>query len=134
MLVRSIFTTSYLFSVMANGGLLAPSGTHSLALAAKFYSVPFIVCTGLYKLCPLFAFDQETFNDLKSPSAVLPFEDAETLESVQVVNPAYDYVPPDLISLYVTNGYFFIILFLTFVQVELIILLIFIVFWQNIII
>eukprot|EP01114_Cavostelium_apophysatum_P021428 TRINITY_DN7469_c0_g1_i1.p1 TRINITY_DN7469_c0_g1~~TRINITY_DN7469_c0_g1_i1.p1 ORF type:complete len:361 (-),score=62.78 TRINITY_DN7469_c0_g1_i1:18-1100(-) len=90
-------------AVMANGGLIATSGTHMVALAAKHYNVPFVVCTGLYKLSPLYPFDQDTFNDLKSPSAIMQFEEADTLEHVHVQNPAYDYVPPELVSLYVTN-------------------------------
>jgi len=90
-------------AVMANGGLIAMSGTHMIALAAKHHSVPFVVCTGLYKLCPLYPYDQDTFNDITSPSSTLRFEEADTLEHVHVTNPAYDYIPPELISLYVTN-------------------------------
>ncbi len=107
-------------AVMANGGLIALTGTHMVALAAKHHSVPFVVCTGLYKLCPVYPYSQETINDLKSPSAVLNFEEstwsffggcnlcaAETTESVHVHNPTYDYIPPELISLYITNLYVF---------------------------
>lgn len=90
-------------AVMANGGLIATSGTHMIALAAKHHSVPFVVCTGLYKLCPLYPFDQDTFNDMKSPSAIMKFEEADKLEHVHVQNPAYDYVPAELVSLYITN-------------------------------
>jgi len=61
-------------AVMANGGLIAQNGMHMLALAAKHHSVPFVVCTGLYKLCPLYPYDQDTFNELRSPSEVLKFE------------------------------------------------------------
>lgn len=64
-------------AVMANGGLIAPSGTHMMALAAKHHSIPFVVCTGMYKLCPLFPYDQETFNDITSPSSVLKFEEGK---------------------------------------------------------
>eukprot|EP01118_Nematostelium_gracile_P016102 TRINITY_DN6594_c0_g1_i1.p1 TRINITY_DN6594_c0_g1~~TRINITY_DN6594_c0_g1_i1.p1 ORF type:complete len:344 (+),score=96.05 TRINITY_DN6594_c0_g1_i1:106-1137(+) len=90
-------------AVMANGGLIAMSGTHSIALAAKHHSVPLVVCTGLYKLCPLYPYDQDTFNDITSPASILNFEEADTLEHVHITNPAYDYIPPELISLYVTN-------------------------------
>jgi len=90
-------------AVMANGGLIAPSGTHMLALAAKHHNIPIVVCTGLNKLTPLYPFDQDTFNDIKSPAEALKFEEVDTLEQVHVVNPAHDYVPPELISLYVTN-------------------------------
>jgi translation initiation factor eIF-2B subunit beta len=90
-------------AVMANGGLIAPSGTHMIAVAAKHHKVPFVVCTGLYKLCPLYSFDQDTFNETKSPSSILKFEEAETLEKIHVQNPSYDYIPAELISIYITN-------------------------------
>jgi len=90
-------------AVMANGGLIAQCGTHMIAVAAKHHSVPFVVCTGLYKLCPMYSFDQDTFNDIKSPSEILNFEEADALEHVHVVNPEYDYVPAQLVSLYITN-------------------------------
>jgi len=90
-------------AVMANGGLIAPCGTHLMAEAAKHHSVPFVVCTGLYKLTPLYPYDQETFNDIKSPSEIMKFEEADTLEHVRVINPAFDYIPAELISLYITN-------------------------------
>ena len=34
---------------------------------------------------------------------VLKFEDADTVDSVTVVNPQFDYVPPKLVDLLVTN-------------------------------
>jgi translation initiation factor eIF-2B subunit beta len=46
--------------VLANGGLCATSGTHVVCSAAKFHSVPVIVCFGLYKLTPLFPNDLVT--------------------------------------------------------------------------
>eukprot|EP01132_Coremiostelium_polycephalum_P006693 gene6693-8279_t len=91
-------------AVMANGGLIASSGTHSLAVAAKYHSVPMVVCTGLYKLCPLYAYDQDTFNDFGSPGEYLKFEEAEYLENVHSYNPTFDYIPPELVSLFVTNN------------------------------
>ncbi|EGG25404.1 translation initiation factor eIF-2B beta subunit [Cavenderia fasciculata] len=91
-------------AVMANGGLIAASGTHMLAVAAKYHSVPVMVCTGLYKLCPLYAYDQDTYNDFGSPAAYLKFKEAEFLEDVHSYNPNFDYIPPDLVSLFVTNS------------------------------
>ncbi|KAM9992252.1 hypothetical protein ACTFIY_009693 [Dictyostelium cf. discoideum] len=90
-------------AVMANGGLIATSGTHTLAVAAKYHSVPIVVCTGLYKLCPLYAYDQDTFNNFGSPGEYLKFEEAEFLENVHSYNPTFDYVAPDLVSLFITN-------------------------------
>ncbi|KAF2075855.1 hypothetical protein CYY_002841 [Polysphondylium violaceum] len=91
-------------AVMANGGLVAQSGTHTLAVAAKYHSVPIVVCTGLYKLCPLYAYDQDTFNSFGSPGEYLKFEEAEYLESnVHSYNPTFDYIPPELVNLFITN-------------------------------
>jgi translation initiation factor eIF-2B subunit beta len=91
-------------AVMANGGLISHTGLHMMALAAKHHSVPVVVCSGLYKLCPLYAFDQDTFQDHNSPAAVLPFNESEDATGiVDVVNPAYDYIPPELVSIFVTN-------------------------------
>lgn len=36
--------------VMANGGLIAHTGAHNIAMAAKHHSVPFVVVTGLHKV------------------------------------------------------------------------------------
>lgn len=89
-------------AVMANGGLISVSGSHMLAQAAKHFNVPFVVCTGLYKLSPLYAHDQDSFNELKSPAQILPYADAQRYDAA-VKNPAWDYVPPELVSLYITN-------------------------------
>ncbi|KAL0485427.1 translation initiation factor eIF-2B subunit bet [Acrasis kona] len=89
-------------SVMANGGLIAPSGTHLVALAAKKKSVPFVVCCGLYKLTPMYPLDQDSFNDLCNPSEVIPPE-LYNLKDAHVLNPCYDYVPPELIDLFIMN-------------------------------
>jgi len=90
-------------AVMANGGLISQSGTHMIAQAAKHFNVPFVVCTGLYKLSPLYAHDQDSFNELKAPSEVLSCENAQKYD-VAVKNPAWDYTPPELVSLYITNS------------------------------
>lgn len=96
-------------------------------------SVPFVVLIGLHKLSPLFASDANaTLNDLQSPGDIIPYdavcqhlaapEDAYGVSGgssalrhvchlsscagetfVEVINPAYDYIPPELISLFVTD-------------------------------
>lgn len=88
--------------VMANGGLVATAGCHLLALAAQNASVPVVVCAGLYKLTPLFPSGPHSFNMLLSPHPMLRYTD--DLEGVHVPNPAYDYVPPQLVSLLITNS------------------------------
>jgi len=92
-------------TVMANGGLKAISGSHAIALAAKYYSVPLIVCAAQFKLSPqyLCSYDQESFNKFASPQNVLPFSEGELLSKVQVYNPVFDYVPPELVTLFISN-------------------------------
>ncbi|XP_054161563.1 translation initiation factor eIF-2B subunit beta-like [Oppia nitens] len=92
-------------SVMANGGLKAVSGAYTLALAAKHYSVPLIVCTAMFKLTPqyLVSHDQLAFNKFSSPQQVMPYEEPEMATDCQVVNPVFDYVPPELVTVFVSN-------------------------------
>lgn len=74
-----------------------------VAAAAKHHHVPVVVCTGLYKLSTLQPSDEDLFNLLVRPDPVLPFED-ESMERADVINPYFDYVAPELISLYITNA------------------------------
>lgn len=91
-------------SVMADGGLKAPCGAHALALAARQCAVPLIVVAPAFKLTPqyLCSEDQEAFQRFGSPERVAPFETASS--AVQLVAPAFDYVPPDLVPLLVLNS------------------------------
>ncbi|ORX70820.1 nagb/rpia/CoA transferase-like protein [Linderina pennispora] len=83
-------------AVMANGGLIAASGTHMVAAAARHHSTQVVVCTGLYKLSPLFPFDDDRFNAIVSP-------DASLVDAVDVASPHYDYVPPELVDILVDH-------------------------------
>ena len=90
-------------TVMANGGLLAWSGMHGLASAAHHHSVPVVVCTGRYKMSPLYPHDLPCPTDFANPADVLPATEAGTMRDVDVLNPTFDYIPPELVSLYITN-------------------------------
>lgn len=92
-------------TVMANGGLRAICGSHPLALAAKHYSVPVIVLAPLLQLSPqyLCSYDQNSFNSFISPEGVLNYSDGDILSKVHVYNPVYDYVPPELVTLFISN-------------------------------
>lgn len=90
-------------AVLANGGVLTRSGAHLVALAARHHRVPLVCVTGLYKLSPLYVHDVHSFNDLKSPGSVLDYGDIAS-ENIQVLAPASDYVPPHLVSLFITNN------------------------------
>merc|ERR1712137_322662 len=94
-------------AVLANGGLLALSGGRMLAEAAKYYSVPFVVISGMYKLSPVYPSGKDFINDMSSPGNIISFKDVDSIEidsrEVDVLNPVLDYIPPELVSLYLTN-------------------------------
>jgi translation initiation factor eIF-2B subunit beta len=62
-----------------------------------------IVLGAVYKLTPLYPFDFLTYNELGSPQQILPLEESDNKHLIQAIVPAYDYVPPELVSLYITN-------------------------------
>ncbi|KAI8390169.1 hypothetical protein BD560DRAFT_380125 [Blakeslea trispora] len=90
-------------AVLANGGLVAVTGSHLLAAAAKHHSTPVLVCTALYKLSPLFSYDSDTFNVAVTPHDVLHYQEGSIVDKVTISNPYYDYVQPELVSLFIHN-------------------------------
>lgn len=100
-------------AIMANGGVIAPVGLNMVALAAQRHAVPFVVVAGNHKLCPLYPHNPEVLlNDLKSPSDLLDFgefSDCMDLSTtggsplLHVVNPAFDFIPSKLVSLFITD-------------------------------
>uniref|UniRef100_A0A8C7SDB9 Translation initiation factor eIF2B subunit beta n=1 Tax=Oncorhynchus mykiss TaxID=8022 RepID=A0A8C7SDB9_ONCMY len=88
-------------TVLANGGLRAVNGTHSVALAARHHSTPLIICAPMFKLSP------QVFTTIFYPfpgsfSYCLPVL-REILSKVNVHCPVFDYVPPELITLFISN-------------------------------
>jgi len=92
--------------LQANGGLIAPSGSHMVALAANQNAVPVVCITGMFKLCPMYPHEgQNTLQDLVSPSSIIDFAEMtdSIMANVEYIDPVHDYIPPQLINLYVTN-------------------------------
>lgn len=96
-------------SILANGGLKATVGSNLVALAAKRHAVPLIVLAAMYKLSPLHyaacAGKDATFGRLTSPQSVLDFGTAgsDQLCDVEIHSPMFDYVPPELVTLFISN-------------------------------
>ncbi|KAI8585948.1 hypothetical protein BDZ88DRAFT_431028 [Geranomyces variabilis] len=90
-------------AVTANGGIVAACGSKVVAAAAKEYSTPMVVCTGLHKLSPEYPYDTDIFGMCVSPDAVIGFEDGGVIDTVDIVNPQFDYIGPEDISLFITN-------------------------------
>ncbi|THG16036.1 hypothetical protein TEA_028935 [Camellia sinensis var. sinensis] len=111
-------------AVMANGGVIAPVGMRMVALAARNYAVPLVVVAGTHKQLHLILMNsskmrvslkmmQEVLlNDMRCPSELVDFGEFSNcmdfgIDSgaplLHIVNPAFDYVPPELISLFITD-------------------------------
>lgn len=64
-----------------------------------------MVLSHLYKLTPQYvcSYEQEAFNNIASPSYVLPYSSGKVLDVAHVYNPVFDYVPPELVTLFITH-------------------------------
>jgi translation initiation factor eIF-2B subunit beta len=90
-------------AVLANGGLVAASGTLPICRAARAHKVPVLVVSGIFKLSPVYPFDFDSLIDYGDTSKVIDFQDGEVMEGLDVENPVMDYVPAECVDLYVTN-------------------------------
>jgi translation initiation factor eIF-2B subunit beta len=90
-------------SVIANGGLIAAAGARIIAIAARVHRTPVIVVSGIYKLSPEYPFEFESLIEYDDPGNIVRYQDGALVEHLEVDNPVYDYVPPDLVDLYITN-------------------------------
>ncbi|KAJ3762694.1 hypothetical protein FB446DRAFT_646428 [Lentinula raphanica] len=91
-------------AILANGGMFATSGSLLAATAARSYSTPVVVCAGQFKLTPLWnLYHEHGALDFGDPSAVLGFDEGDLVEKVDVINPYYDYVRPELLDVFITN-------------------------------
>ena len=63
-----------------------------------------MVLVHMYKLSPVHvcSYEQESFNVFASPAKVIPNFTGPVVNNVHVYNPLYDYVPPELVTLFIT--------------------------------
>lgn len=91
-------------AILANGGMFAITGSLLAATAARAHSTPVVVCSGQFKLTPQWnLYHEYGALDFADPSSVLGFEEGGLVDKVDVVNPYYDYVRPEMIDAYITN-------------------------------
>lgn len=91
-------------AVTANGGIIARGGTLLAAVAAKHFSTPVCVVTGMYKVTPIYPENHEDFNLYTSPHAILPFaEGLGCRPNIKIVNPLFDHVDASFVNLFITN-------------------------------
>lgn len=93
-------------AVLANGGVFAISGSLLVASAAQAHATPVVICTGQFKFTPLWnLYHEYAAVDFSDPGEVLGVEEAEgvDMDKVDVINPYFDYVKPDLVDVFITN-------------------------------
>jgi len=88
--------------VLADGTALVDSGAYSMALAAKAHAVPVIVLAGSYAISPKLITEEgfDSLFGLGSPASALEYG---IDPNAVVINPSLEYVPPELISVFVTD-------------------------------
>ena len=89
--------------VLANGGLVAAAGAKVVAKAASMHRTPVIVLSGVYKLSPVYPFDLNSLMENGDPGVVIGYGNGDLVNKVELENPLFDYIPPELVDLYVTN-------------------------------
>ncbi|KAL9014857.1 MAG: hypothetical protein Q9173_000506 [Seirophora scorigena] len=89
--------------VLADGGLVAMAGAKAIAHAARMHRTPVVVLSGIYKLSPVHAIDMEGQVELGDPTRLSALTGGSLTKEDGVENPLYDFVPPDLVNLYLTN-------------------------------
>ncbi|EEB06533.1 translation initiation factor eIF2B beta subunit [Schizosaccharomyces japonicus yFS275] len=90
-------------AILGNGGLMTNSGAQLVAQAARYHATPVVVCSGIYKLSPVYPYDLESIIQLSAPGSIMPFTESELISRADILNPYYDYIPPDLVDLFITN-------------------------------
>merc|ERR1719186_71294 len=100
----TVITDSAIFAMMARVNKVI-TGSRTVALAAKHYSVPLIVLGAVYKLTPRYLPEGDTqeASMLVSPTPVMQGLDAACRGKLRCLNPMYDCVPPSLVTLFISN-------------------------------
>lgn len=90
-------------AVLPNGAIISDGGSGLVARAAREFSKPVIVLSGVYKLCPEVAYDLEAAVELGDSSSYVSFADGPIVNGVEVENAVTELVPPEMIDMYITN-------------------------------
>jgi translation initiation factor eIF-2B subunit beta len=90
-------------AVYQNGGLLVDSGSCIAAQAAHEYLKPVIVLCPVYKFCPEDPSDEVSRGELGNPSSFVSYANGPAVDALDVENTVTDYIPPELVDVYLTN-------------------------------
>ncbi|XP_043917429.1 translation initiation factor eIF-2B subunit delta isoform X2 [Protopterus annectens] len=97
-------------ALLANGYVMSRVGTSQIALVAKAYNVPVLVCCETYKFCERVQTDSFVSNELDDPDDLIVtqkgsthLEDWQNNSCLRLLNLVYDVTPPDFVDLVITD-------------------------------
>ncbi|XP_028927669.1 translation initiation factor eIF-2B subunit delta isoform X1 [Ornithorhynchus anatinus] len=97
-------------ALLANGSVMSRVGTAQLALVARAFNVPVLVCCETYKFCERVQTDAFVSNELDDPDDLLcgrggrvALGDWQDYPSLRLLNLVYDVTPPELVDLVITE-------------------------------
>ncbi|XP_050927858.1 LOW QUALITY PROTEIN: translation initiation factor eIF-2B subunit delta [Lates calcarifer] len=97
-------------ALLANGYVMSRVGTSQIALVAKAFNVPVLVCCETYKFCDRVQTDSFVSNELDDPDDLIvtrkgktQLEDWHQVDSLGLLNLVYDVTPPDFVDLVITD-------------------------------
>lgn len=89
-------------AVLANGGCITSTGMALACQAATEWKKPVLAMAGSYKLSSLYPFDIDNLIEMGNSDKVIDFADP-LMGKLEVNNPVFDYVAPELIDILITN-------------------------------
>lgn len=97
-------------ALLANGYVMSRVGTSQIALVAKAFNVPVLVCCETYKFCERVQTDSFVSNELDDPDDLIvtrkgktQLEDWQHVPLLGLLNLVYDVTPPDFVDLVITD-------------------------------
>uniref|UniRef100_A0A182WKR4 Translation initiation factor eIF2B subunit delta n=1 Tax=Anopheles minimus TaxID=112268 RepID=A0A182WKR4_9DIPT len=103
-------------ALLANGSVMSRVGTAQIALVAKSYNVPVLVCCETHKFTERVQTDAFVYNEIGNPNELVlaprtrdhteakpMLADWETITSLTILNFHYDVTPPELVTAVVTE-------------------------------
>ncbi|KAK6297832.1 hypothetical protein J4Q44_G00324150 [Coregonus suidteri] len=97
-------------ALLANGYVMSRVGTSQIALVARTFNVPVLVCCETYKFCERVQTDSFVSNELDDPDDLMVtrkgkilLENWQDVSSLGLLNLVYDVTPPDFVDLVITD-------------------------------
>ncbi|XP_057678735.1 translation initiation factor eIF-2B subunit delta [Corythoichthys intestinalis] len=97
-------------ALLANGYMMSRVGTSQVALVAKAFNVPVLVCCETYKFCDRVQTDSFVSNELDDPDDLIVTRKGKTqlaswqeVPSLGLLNLVYDVTPPDFVDAVITE-------------------------------